>query len=84
MFHAEYQTHPKLVWERRPWNVRRSSKPSLDRRSPFRRVCCISNLPYSWSICMVSLGRPSWRSLELDDLSCTISSHVKVVEHLCG
>ena len=72
MFRAEYQARPKLVWERRPWNVRRSSKPFLNGRPPLGQVCCISNLLYSWSICMVSLGRPSWTSLELGDLSCTI------------
>ena len=75
VFCAEYQAHLKLVWERCPWNVRRSSKPFLNGRPPFGRVCYISNL-YSWSICLVSLGRPSWTSLELGefcDLSCTIS-----------
>ena len=67
MFHAEYGARPKLVWERRPQNVRRSSKPFLGERSPLGRVCCISteHLLYSWSICIVSLGRPSWTSLEL-------------------
>ena len=69
MFRSEYGARPKLVWERRPWNVRRSSKPFLDGRSPFGRVCYISkeHLLYSWSVCIISLGRPSWTSLELGD-----------------
>ena len=69
MFRAEYGARPKLIRERRPWNVRRSSKPFLDERSPLGWVCCISteHLIYSWSICIVSLGRPSWTSLELGD-----------------
>ena len=69
MFHSEYGARPKLVWERRPWNVRRSSKPFLDGRSPFGRVCYISkeHILYSWSVCIISLGRPSRTSLELGD-----------------
>ena len=69
MFHAEYRARPKLARERRPWNVRRPSKPFLDGWPPLGRVCCISTeyLLYSKSDCMVSLGRPSWTSLELGD-----------------
>ena len=69
MFCAKYGARPKLVWERRPWNVRRSSKPFLDGRPPLGQVCCISmeHLLYSQFVCMVSLRWPSWTSLELGD-----------------
>ena len=69
MFHDEYGARPKLIWERRLWNVRRSSKPFLNGQPPFGRVCYISkeHLLYSWSVCIISLGRPSWTSLELGD-----------------
>ena len=69
MFRAEYGACPKLVWERHPWNVRRSSKPFLDGQPPLGRVCCIStkHLLYSRFVCIVSLGRPLWTSLELGD-----------------
>ena len=79
MFHAEYGARPKLVWERRPWNVRRSSKPSLNGRPPLGRVCYISteHLLYLRSVCMVSLGRPSWTRLELGDYHAPSESIIK-------
>ena len=81
MFCAEYGARPKLVWERCPWNVRRSSKPFLDGWPPFGRVCCISieHLVYSQSVCMVSLGWSSWTSLELGDYHAPSSIMDKIL-----
>ena len=52
MFRAEYQAHPMLLWERRPWNVRRSSKPFLDGQPPLGRVCCISRVSSLLTVCL--------------------------------